>query len=129
MVGQPFLKDHQKATLLQKSVIGPIHLIACQKSVAESQAINLLGFPDATIVSAPFGIYVADNVQKIQIALIKDCRDPTSTNLGLQRFIAWLRQTGEETLLAQRAKGRTRIVKAIAAALIVSSTFLNFQVV
>ena len=90
MVGQPFLKDYQKATLLKKRVIGPIHLIACQKSVSESQAISLLGFPDATIVSAPFGIYLADNVQKIQIALIKECRDPTSTNLGLQRFIAWL---------------------------------------
>jgi len=117
MVGQPFLKDYQKASLLQTKVIGPVHLIACQKSVTESQSMNLLGFPDATIVSAPFGIYLADNVQKIQIVLIKECRDPTSTNLGLQRFMAWLRQTGEETLLAQRAKARKQIVKAMAAVL------------
>jgi len=117
MVGQPFLKDHQKASFLQKKVIGPVHLIACQKSVTESQAINLLGFPDATIVTAPFGIYLADNVQKIQIVLIKDCRDPTTTNLGLQRFMVWLQQTGEDILLIRRAKARTRIVKAIAAAL------------
>jgi hypothetical protein len=117
MVGQPFLKDHQKASFLQKKVIGPVHVIACQKSVSESQAISLLGFPDATIVSAPFGIYMADNVQKIQIVLIKDCRDPTSTNVGLQRFMTWLRQTGEDILLVHRAKARTRIVKAIAATL------------
>jgi hypothetical protein len=117
MVGQPFLKDHQKVLLLQKKVIGPVHFIACQKSVTESQSMNLLGFPDAAIVSAPFGIYLADNVQKIQIVLIKECRDPTTTNLGLQRFMARLRQTGEETLLVQRAKARTKIVKAVAAAL------------
>lgn len=116
LVGQPFLKDHQKASLLQREVAGPVHIIACQKNVTESQAMNLLGFPDATIVNAPFGVYVVDNVQKIQIALIKECRDPTSTNLGLQRFTTWLAQTGEDLLLAQRAKGRARIVKAIATA-------------
>jgi hypothetical protein len=90
-----------------------------QKNVTESQANNLLGFPDATIVSAPFGVYVADNVQKIQMVLIKECRDETATNLGLQRFMTWLEQTGEGALLVLRAKGRApgraQIVKAIAA--------------
>jgi hypothetical protein len=117
MVGQPFLKDHQKALLLRENTVGPVHVVACQKSVTESQATNLLGFPDATIVTAPFGVYVADNVQKIQIVLIRDCRDPTTTNLGLQRFMAWLTQTGEDALLCRRAKARSEIVKAIAAVL------------
>jgi hypothetical protein len=116
LVGQPFLKDHEKASLLQKNVVGPVHIIACQKNVTESQAMSLLGFPDATIVIAPFGVYVVDDVQKIQIVLIKECRDPTSTNLGLQRFTTWLAQNGEDVLLAKRAKGRAQIVKAIAAA-------------
>jgi hypothetical protein len=116
MVGQTFLTDHQKVSLLEENTVGPVHIVACQKSVTESQAVNLLGFPDATIVTAPFGVYVADNVQRIQIILIKDCRDETSTNLGLQRSMKWLEQTGESALLVQRAKGRAQIVKAIAAA-------------
>jgi hypothetical protein len=98
-------------------VVGPVHIIACHKTVTEAQAINLLGFPDATVVSTPFGIYLVDNVQKIQILLIKECRDPTSTNLGLQRFTTWLAQTGEDILLTKRAKGRAQIIKAVAAAL------------
>ena len=33
---------------------------------------------------------------------------------GLQRFFDWLTQTGEDALLAQRAKARARIVRAVA---------------
>ena len=39
---------------------GPVHVIACHKTATEAQAIRLLGFPDATVVSAPFGVFVAD---------------------------------------------------------------------
>jgi hypothetical protein len=116
-VGKPFLKDHQKASLLKKTVAGPVHIIACHKNVTEAQAIKLLGFPDATVVSAPFGIYLVDSVQKVQIVIIKECRDPTNTHIGLQRFTTWLAQTGEDILLAKRAKGRAQIIKAVAAAL------------
>ena len=93
---------------------GPVHVIACHKSVNESQAMSLLGFPDATIVPGAFGIYVADNVQKIQLCLIANCRDESSTRHGLQKLFDWLAQTGEETLLAERAAARSRIVGAIA---------------
>lgn len=114
MVGQPFLKDFLCADALKSSVAGPVHVIACHKSVTESQAMALLGFPDATIVSGSFGIYVADNVQKIQLCLISNCRDESSTRHGLQKLFDWLTQTGEDTLLAGRAASRSRIVKAIA---------------
>jgi hypothetical protein len=42
--------------------------------------------PDATVVSAPFGIYVVDPVQSIQLVLVAQCRDETSTRLGVQGF-------------------------------------------
>jgi hypothetical protein len=67
MVGQPFLRDHQAADVLQDKRVGPVHVIACHRAITEAQASRQLGFPDATIVSSPFGVYVADNVQKIQI--------------------------------------------------------------
>lgn len=114
MVGQPFLKDHLWARKLKASVVGPVHVIACHKSVTESQSMAILGFPDATIVAGSFGIYVADSVQKIQLCLIANCRDESSTRHGLQKLFDWLTQTGEDALLAERAVSRAKIVGAIA---------------
>lgn len=114
-VGQPFLSDHLHAeTLKEKKCGGPLHIIACHRTATESQATKLLGFPDATVVSAPFGVFVADNIQKIQFAFIVNCRDESTTRHGVQRFFEWLEQTGENELVTQRAKSRASIVKAIA---------------
>lgn len=114
MVGQPFLKDHLHVAALGEKRGGPVHLIGCHKGITEAQATKLLGFPDATVVRTPFGVYVADNVQKIQIVFIADCRDDPNTRHGVQRFFEWLQQTGEGRLLADRAAARARIVKLIA---------------
>lgn len=115
MVGQPFLRDHQHAPLLTDGRGGPVHVIACHKTATESQATRLLGFSDATVVRAPFGIYVADNVQKVQFAFVVNCRDEANTRHGVQRFFEWLDQTGEAPMLARRARSRAKIVQAIAA--------------
>ena len=114
MVGQPFLRDHELDNVLTKGSSGPVHIIACHKTATESQAIKLLGFPDATVVTAPFGVFVADNVQKVQFAFIANCRDETNIRHGVQRFFAWLAQSGEEAFVAKRAEARSRIVHAIA---------------
>ena len=114
LVGQPFLRDHLLAANLTGKRGGPLHIIACHKTATESQAAKLLGFPDATLVAAPFGVFVADPVQKVQFAFITNCRDDTNTRHGLQRFLEWLTQTGEDALLAKRAIARARIVRAIA---------------
>ncbi|MFT6510833.1 MAG: hypothetical protein ACJAVO_000645 [Parvibaculaceae bacterium] len=113
MVGQPFLKDHQKVEELRKTKAGPVHLIACQKTITEAQAMKLLGFPDATIVQSAFGVYVSDNIQKIQLCLIANCKDESSTRHNVQRFLEWLNKTGEAELLVSRAKSRYKIVKTI----------------
>jgi hypothetical protein len=114
LVGQPFLRDHELAGQLGAKLGGPLHIIACLKTATETQAISLLGFADATIVSGPFGVYVADKVQKVQFAFLINCRDDARTRHAVQRFFEWLAQTGEDKLLAQRAMARSRIVKAIA---------------
>ncbi len=112
-IGRPHLQDHLSAHALQK-VGGPVHLIACHRTVTETQATNLLGFPDATVVSSPFGIYVADEIQKMQFVFLANCRDPSQTRHAVQRFLDWLEQSGEGKYLAERAQARARIVKAIA---------------
>ena len=114
MVGQPFLRDHELSGSLKKEVGGPLHVIACHRTATETQAAKLLGFPDATIVSAPFGVFVADPVQKVQFAFITNCRDEANTRHGVQRFFEWLRQTKEEANVAHRAKARAHIVRAVA---------------
>jgi hypothetical protein len=113
MVGQPFLKDHEYASALTGNRGGPVHLIGCHKTITEAQAMKLLGFPDATVVTTQFGVYVADNVQKIQLILVANCKDDANTRHSVQRFFEWLRQTGEGELLAERAAARARIVKSI----------------
>ncbi|MCP5523410.1 MAG: hypothetical protein H7A46_17885 [Verrucomicrobiales bacterium] len=117
MVGQPFLKDHRLAPALTGKRSGPVHVIGCHKGVTETQATRLLGFPDAEVVGAPFGVYVADGIQQIQLAFLKDCRDEATTRHNVQRFLEWLEQTGEATHLTRRAVSRAKIVKAIAAEL------------
>lgn len=117
MVGQPFLRDYELSPVLSKRKGdrgGPVHIIACHKTATEAQAIRLLGFPDATVVSTPFGVFVADGVQKVQFAFVVNCRDENTTRHGAQRFFQWLEQTGEEALVAERAQARARIVAAIA---------------
>ena len=114
MVGQPFLQDYQYVNSLRKNYVGPMHIIACHKTSTENQAIKMLGFPNAAVVRAPFGIFVADSIQKVQFALITNCRDETNTRHGVQRFFDWLEQTGEGNLIAQRAASRAKIIKVIA---------------
>jgi len=114
LVGQPFLSDHECVPSMGPRVGGPVHVIACHRTATESQATKLLGFPDATVVSTPFGVYVADNVQKVQFAFLANCRDPDRTRHVAQRFFGWLQQTGEDERLSGRAAARARIVRAIA---------------
>jgi hypothetical protein len=114
MVGQPFLRDHELVESLTEEIGGPVHVIACYKSATEMQAIKLLGFPDATVVTTLFGVFVADNIQKVQFAFIANCCDETNTRYGVQRFFGWLAQSGEDGYVAERARSRARIVHAIA---------------
>jgi hypothetical protein len=112
MIGRPFLKDHLRTAALGKAG-GPVHLIACHRTATESQAVSMLGFPDATVVAANFGIYVADDVQKVQFVFLKNCRDESNLIHALQRFFEWLEQTGEVERLAKRALSRRKIIRAI----------------
>lgn len=114
MVGQPFLNDYLYNDYLDGRHIGPLHIIACQKGATEAQAIRMLGFPDATVVNAPFGIYVADAIQKVQFVFLANCRDESSTCEATMALFDWLEASGEIELLIKRAKARARIVEVLA---------------
>ena len=59
----------------------------------------------------------ADNVQKIQLVFLANCRDPTTTAYQVQRFFDWIDQVGEGPMLVRRAASRARIVRAISSEL------------
>ncbi len=128
MVGRPFLADYLLAPVLDDpklKPIGPLHIIACHRNATETQATRLLGFPDATVVSTQFGIFVADEIRKVQFAFITHCRDSTTTRHNVQRFFEWLDRSGEGHQVVRRAASRARIVKAIATENLTGSK--NFQ--
>ena len=114
MVGQPFLTDHRLHSDMKKSKAGPIHLVACPKNVTENQARSMLGFPDATIVSDSFGIHIADNIQRIQIALLKNCVSPSAISRQFAEWFEFLRRTKEDAHVLDRAQHRFRIIETIA---------------
>ncbi|WP_156928852.1 hypothetical protein [Bradyrhizobium sp. th.b2] len=114
LVGQPHLSDHTYAITLKKFYGGPIHLIACQRGATEAQAQRMLGFPNATVVPAPFGVYVIDPIQAIQLGLIANCSDEPATRLAVQRFMEWLPQSGQLSILVQTARKIKEIVTLLA---------------
>jgi hypothetical protein len=115
MVGQPFLYDYRFGPVLTGKLAGPVHFIACHRNVTEHQAMNQLGFPDATIVSPGFGVYVADNIQKIQMVFLANCKDESSTRHAVARFFTWMEEEREDILFSKRAFARSKIVKEMAA--------------
>ena len=114
LVGQPHLSDHDTYKTLNDMHGGPVHVIACQKGVTESQATKILGFPNATVIVAPFGIYVVDPVQSVQLVFIGQCRDSSATRLGVQRFLEWLEASKQAKELVTHAAKRKLVVKALA---------------
>ncbi len=114
MVGQPHLQDATAATGVARLDGGPVHLIACHKGVTGTQAQRMLGFPDATVVTAPFGVYVLDPVQAIQIVLLANCTDESATRHNVQRFMEWLPQSEQSEPLTKFARKRKDLVALLA---------------
>jgi hypothetical protein len=111
---QLFLQDWRYAPMLKSSAIGPVHFVACHRSMTEFQTIRQLGFADATIVTTPFGIYVADDIQKMQLVYLANCRDETTLRYRVQRTFDWLGVAGEGSRFLERAAARARIAQAVA---------------
>lgn len=117
LVGSPFLKDHELIEDMEShdgNAFGPVHIIAVHKSVGETQARKLLGHPDIVLVNAPFGYYLADRAQHVQVLLVANCRDATSTRYAMQRCFEWTEQSGEDDNIADRAKKRKKLIELIA---------------
>lgn len=113
-VGQPFMRDHEQAVELeQMKAPGIVHLIACHRGVTESQALRMLGSPDAMAVASDFGVYALDRIQRVQVLMLAKCSDESSTSIALRRMQEWLALSGEQVKLVAHAKSRRRILQII----------------
>lgn len=113
IVGRPFLRDHIYVKKQPNPANGPVHLIGVHKGVTEQQALSVLGHPDAVVVEGPFGVYIADKIQNIQIVFLSNCRDATSTRHNVQRFMSWLDESGEKKNFYERSNKRKKIIDVI----------------
>jgi len=119
MVGRPFYRDYEYSDYLTNEngnliAIGPIHFIGCHKNVTDTQVRNLVGHPDIILITAPFGVYMADTVQHTQIIFLAGCCDGTYTRNALGRFFEWLNRSGKSSMLVTSAESRAKIVSVIA---------------
>lgn len=64
-------------------------------------------------MKASVGAYAMDRLNKIQVCLLAECKDPGSTRNSVLRFLEWLDQSGKRADMVKRAKARRRIVAAI----------------
>lgn len=113
LVGQPHLNDHKLSSQIADGEGGVVHIIGCYGNVTEANAKKMLGFPDAATVPAPFGIFVLDKVQAIQIVLIENCIDSESTKIGVRRFFDWISETEQDKEIARYATKRLRIIREL----------------
>jgi len=108
-------RDHLLAPQLEhERAAGPVHLVACHRSVTEAQALRLIGSPDAIAIASDFGVLAADEITKLQVVLLARCHDAASTALALRRLREWLVATDEGEHVERRALARRDIVQAIA---------------
>lgn len=117
MVGQPFVHDHELVPHLARSTFGPVHVIGCSKGVTEAQAMRIRGIPDCTLVKTDFGVYLADNIQKVQMFFLANCTDLTATESGLQEMFLWLNRAEELEDVVKRAQSRRKILDTVASEL------------
>lgn len=110
-VGQIFRDDDR--LLPAKGAVGPLHIIGCYRSVTEASARRLYGVEDATYIALGSGMFIRDMKLKVQMMLVAKCEDTAATRAALQNFFDWTERSGQAVVIAQNAKEREVIVRAM----------------
>ena len=89
LIGRPFLNEHTyiRGTDLKSGVI---HFVAVYGNITETQAKNLVGYPDLTVIRAPFGLYLWEKNTHIQMFFLKACINPQTVKTRLSQVTLWL---------------------------------------
>lgn len=110
--GRPQFKDNLLLPQMGDDIVGPVHYIACHRTITEVQAKTMAGMDDVLVVASSFGIYLADRVHKAQFLFLANCRDAASTRARLEEAHRWVRSQ-ELDGLCRRARARKAILRTI----------------
>ena len=112
MIGRPFIYEHN---LLEKdpATTGVIHFVAVYGNATEIQVKNLVGYPDLTVIKAPFGFYLWEKNVHIQMFFLKACINPDTVKSRLTEVIIWLKGSREQAKILKRAEARYSILEAV----------------
>lgn len=112
LIGRPFLNElHLIKGQSLKS--GVIHCIGVFGSVTELQVKNLVGFPDLAVNKTPFGYYLWDTTNHIQMFFLQKCINTNAVGTNINYLSQWLKTSKEEGNVMKRAEARFKILKVI----------------
>jgi hypothetical protein len=113
-LGQPFRDERGLLDVLEEAnAVGPIHVIAVQQNVTETQIRRFIGRPDALVAAQSFGIFVSDDSSFTQALFLANCRDQDRVSNALGVAFAWWKQAELEAKVARWAAARTAILRAL----------------
>jgi Domain of unknown function (DUF4062) len=113
-LGQPFRDERVLlGTLEAAGAIGPIHVVAVQQAVTETQIRRFIGRPDALVAAQSFGVFVSDDSNFTQALFLSNCRDAARVSDAVGNAFAWWKQAGLEVKLARWAAARMAILRAL----------------
>ena len=113
-LGQPFREERALLGQLESAgAVGPIHVIAVQQNVTESQVRKFMGRPDALVAAQSFGVFASDDAAYVQALFLANCRDPSRVVNAFSMAYEWWQLAGLEQALAERATARTAILRAL----------------
>lgn len=111
-IGRPFVYEHRLIeNIPEKS--GVVHIIGVYGNTTEIQAKTLVGYPDITVIKAPFGYYLWEKNVHIQIFFLKSCINPQTVKTRLSEVINWLTGSREKQRILRRAEARFSILEAV----------------
>lgn len=114
LVGQPHLRDHERADQLSDTAPGIVHIIACHRGVTRTQATRLLGTPDAIAIDSEFGMLAVNVATQNQYILLRHCADADTIRTRITQLDQWLLSSEFGGKLEQRAKARARLLGLMA---------------
>ena len=113
-LGQPFQDERLLLGQLETAgAVGPIHVIAVQQNVTESQVRRFIGRPDALVAAQAFGVFASDAAAFTQVLFLANCRDPSRVANAVSMAFEWWQLARLEQALAERATARTAILRAL----------------
>ena len=111
-IGRPFMHDYEILSK-EKKEQGVIHFIAVYGNATETQAKDLVGYPDLTVIKTPFGFYLWEHIVHIQIFFLVKCVNGPTIGTRISELINWLNSSKESSKIVPRAQGRLLILKAM----------------